>query len=282
MVPGVSLGSITYQSFSAAPITRLPIPSSSVSSKTVIFTSPKHLNPRFRSFSSCCSKDGGSISLHENAAGEEEREEFGDCFRDSDTLLDGGEESISGDGVYIEIVKTGKRSRRIVSRVGIDATLDTIWGILTEYERLADFIPGLAVSQLMEKREKFARLYQIGQQDLAFGLKFNAKGVVDCYEKDLESLPSGQRRDIDFKMIQGDFQVFQGKWSVEQFHGDGYHGSNFTCDRNFQSALSYVVDVEPKLWLPVQLIEGRICKEITTNLVCIREQAIKASGTLSA
>lgn len=51
---------------------------------------------------------------------------------------------------------------------------------------------------------------------MAFGLKFNAKGVVDCYEKDVENLPSGQKRDIEFKMIEGDFQVFEGKWTIEQ------------------------------------------------------------------
>lgn len=57
---------------------------------------------------------------------------------------------------------------------------------------------------------------QVGQQNLAFGLKFNAKGVVDCYEKDLVHLPFGQRRDIEFKMIEGDFQTFEGKWSIVQ------------------------------------------------------------------
>lgn len=51
---------------------------------------------------------------------------------------------------------------------------------------------------------------------MAFGLKFNAKGIVDCYEKDLESLPFGQKRDIEFRMIEGDFQIFEGKWSIEQ------------------------------------------------------------------
>lgn len=59
-------------------------------------------------------------------------------------------------------------------------------------------------------------LEQIGQQSIAFGMKFDAKGIVDCYEKDLQILPYGQRRDIDFKMIEGDFKVFEGKWSVEQ------------------------------------------------------------------
>jgi hypothetical protein len=43
--------------------------------------------------------------------------------------------------------------------------------------------------------------------------------------------------------------------------------------QEFQTILSYVVELEPKLWVPVRLLEGRICKEIKTNLVCIREEA---------
>lgn len=57
---------------------------------------------------------------------------------------------------------------------------------------------------------------QIGQQNLPFGLKFNAKGIVDCYEEELEILPCGQKRDVRFKMIEGDFQIFEGKWSIEE------------------------------------------------------------------
>ena len=57
---------------------------------------------------------------------------------------------------------------------------------------------------------------QIGQQNIAFGIKFNAKVIVDCYEKELETLPSGMKQEIEFKMIEGDFQLFEGKWSILQ------------------------------------------------------------------
>ncbi|KAJ0695933.1 putative coenzyme Q-binding protein COQ10, START [Helianthus annuus] len=145
-------------------------------------------------------------------------------------------ESNSGDagGIEVEVEKVSKNRRRIRSKVAIDASLQTVWGILTDYERLADIIPSLVVSQVLDKGENFARLLQvcldvdvvfsyvfgelveIGQQNLAFGLKFSAKGVIDCYEQDFEVLPNGQRRDIDFKMIEGDFTIFEGKWSIEQ------------------------------------------------------------------
>ncbi|XP_019055134.1 PREDICTED: uncharacterized protein LOC104608311 [Nelumbo nucifera] len=185
-------------------------------------------------------------------------------------------ESISDHGIDIKIEKLGKNSRRIQSCIAIDASLETVWGILTDYERLADFIPGLSVSQLLEKKENFARLFQVGQQNLAFGLKFNAKGIVECFEKDLEDFPCGQRRDIEFNMIEGDFQTFQGKWSIEQTNNERCEGIDSFAEKKICTTLSYVVDVVPKRWLPVRLVEGRLCREIKMNLLCIRIEAEKA------
>jgi hypothetical protein len=48
--------------------------------------------------------------------------------------------------------------------------------------------------------------------------------------------------------------------------------------QEYETTLSYLVDVKPKIWLPVHLIEGRICKEIKSNLTCIREEAQKMIG----
>ncbi|KAK4379787.1 hypothetical protein RND71_001649 [Anisodus tanguticus] len=179
------------------------------------------------------------------------------------------------DGVEIEIEKMGKNCRRIRSKVAVKASLQNVWKVLTDYERLADFIPGLAVSKLLEKEPNFARLLQIGEQDLAFGLKFNAKGVIDCYEKDLEDLPTGQRRDIEFKMVEGDFKKFEGKWSIEQCKTDGDKDHDSSVGQQFHTTLSYIVNVEPKLWLPVRVIEGRLCKEVKINLRSVREEAQK-------
>ncbi|KAG6421252.1 hypothetical protein SASPL_117802 [Salvia splendens] len=225
------------------------------------------------------------------------------------------------DSIEIEIVKTGTNSRRIRSKVRIQASLQAVWDILTDYEGLADFIPGLAVSKLLEKTDNFVRLFQIGQQNIAFGLKFDAKGTIDCVEKDLEILPFGQRRDIEFKMVEGDFQLFEGKWSVEQVDihflcdsdpiaslvsfsvncvilivkslytsrllrqvksNAGDLQSDSVDDVEYQTTLVYVVDVKPKVWLPVRLVEGRLCTEIRTNLSCIREEAEKAFQNANA
>ncbi|KAF7040745.1 hypothetical protein CFC21_050626 [Triticum aestivum] len=175
-------------------------------------------------------------------------------------------------GFEMEVRKLpGKKNRRLVrARVRVGAPLRAVWATLTDYEGLAGFIPGLSECRLLHQDKAFARLYQVGEQDLALGFKFNAKGTIDCYEGEMELLPESgaRRREIDFNMVDGDFKVFQGKWSVQEVDGAG-----ISAAQEFQTTLSYVVELEPKLWVPVRLLEGRICKEIKTNLICIREEA---------
>jgi hypothetical protein len=71
-----------------------------------------------------------------------------------------------GDGEYFEIEKLGENTRRIRSRIAINAPLHTIFNVLTDYERLADFIPGLALCQLLHKTDNYARLFQVITLDL--------------------------------------------------------------------------------------------------------------------
>ncbi|CAN8308794.1 unnamed protein product [Cochlearia groenlandica] len=181
------------------------------------------------------------------------------------------------DGVLIEVTKLEKSSasRRISSKIGIEASLETVWRVLTDYEKLSEFIPGLVVSELVEKEGNRVRLFQMGQQNLPLGLKFNAKAVLDCFEKDLEILPHGKRREIDFKMVEGDFQLFEGKWTMEQFDKE-FRGEALDLEfKDFKTTLAYTVNVKPKMWLPVRLVEGRLCKEIKMNLLSIRDAAKK-------
>ncbi|GKA93093.1 START-like domain-containing protein [Tanacetum coccineum] len=195
----------------------------------------------------------------------------------SDIIESLGEGEVDGEveGVEVEIEKVSRNRRRIRSKVAIDATLETVWGILTDYERLADYIPGLVVSQVLDKQTNFARLLQLKdfpnigvtdwQQNLAFGLKVIANGVVDCYEKILKT------------------------WSIEAVFCHlrvliFFDSTDDTLEQSqrYRTTLSYTVDVVPKIWLPVQLVEGRLFKEIKMNLFSIREAAQKISDTISA
>jgi hypothetical protein len=59
----------------------------------------------------------------------------------------------------------------------------------------------------------------------------------------------------------------------QQGGGDSDKESHAAAAATTTTTLSYLVELEPKLWVPVSLLEGRICSEIKNNLVSIREQA---------
>ncbi|KAE8660552.1 hypothetical protein F3Y22_tig00116951pilonHSYRG00375 [Hibiscus syriacus] len=249
-------------------------PPTSDKTTALIFLSTPYPRFLFSKFSPCpfCSNSDATTSDTN-----EDDDVYFDIDDDGFVLSDDKTQSLSEDGVFVEVTKLGRSSRRIRSKIGIEASLDTVWNILTDYEKLSDVIPALTVSKVVEKKDKFARLYQIGQQNLPLGLKFNAKGVIDCYEKDLEILPSGKKREIQFKMVEGDFIVFEGTWLVEQFNEGKCEG---IIGVEFQTTLSYSVDLKPKMWLPVQLVESRLSMEIKTNLLSIHEEAKKVMSAL--
>lgn len=55
---------------------------------------------------------------------------------------------------------------------------------------------------------------QIGQQDIALGVKFKAKAVVEVEELSIKIDGELEERNILFQMTEGDFSVFKGLWSM--------------------------------------------------------------------
>jgi len=80
----------------------------------------------------------------------------------------------------------------------------------------------------------------------------------------VSSLPT---RDISMQSVEnddGEFRMYQGVWRMQPLPG---------CAPEGQQAmrLTYAVEVSPRAYLPVQLIEGRIVRDLCTNLQAIRE-----------
>jgi ribosome-associated toxin RatA of RatAB toxin-antitoxin module len=155
--------------------------------------------------------------------------------------------------VEVEVEKIAQRQRQISAKVQIPQPVEKIWKVLTDYEALADFIPNLAKSRLMEHPEGGIRLEQIGSQRI---LKFNfcARVVLDLEEY----FP----KEINFRMVEGDFKGFSGSWCLEPCLVGEYVATN----------LSYTIQVWPKLTMPIGMIENRLTKDIQLNLLAIYQR----------
>lgn len=75
---------------------------------------------------------------------------------------EGSEEVVVPDGnVDLNVTNLGNNTRRVEAKIAIQAPLEAVWGVLTDYDHLADHIPGLAESQVLELRPNGARLLQV-------------------------------------------------------------------------------------------------------------------------
>jgi len=80
----------------------------------------------------------------------------------------------------------------------------------------------------------------------------------------VSSLPT---KDISMQSIpsdDGEFRLYQGVWRMQPLPG---------CSPDGGSAmrLTYAVEISPRAYLPVQLVEGRIVKDLCNNLLAVRD-----------
>ena len=153
--------------------------------------------------------------------------------------------------------KLSDGARRLAAQLTTPASFDSLWKVLTDYDRLNLFIPNLLTSKILYENNNNVHLKQIGSQDF-LGLKFSAEVILDLYEeKDI-----GQ---INFKLIKGDFRRFEGCWKIK-----GISNS----DKN---SLIYDLTVKGCQWMPIGMIEKRLKNDLSENLIAVDRQARMSS-----
>lgn len=145
------------------------------------------------------------------------------------------------------------RQRQIAAKIQLFHSTEQVWKVLTDYESLADFIPNLAKSQRVDHPGGGIRIEQVGTQRL-LRFNFSARVVLDMTEK----FPY----EIAFNMIEGDFKEFAGVWQLEPIAIAETLGTNLT----------YILQVLPKRFMPISIIERRLQRDLAINLLSIRER----------
>jgi len=184
------------------------------------------------------------------------------------------EVTTSGDScelVEVRIQKTSANSRRIGGEITVEAPIDDVWAILTDYDNLSTHVPNLVES----RRKRNGRgeqgdgsykctLYQKGAQKI-IGFEFGADVTMDMKEK--TNNPNNdvvsKQRAIEFKCTDSQFfSEFDGEWKVT------------SSDDGTTTTLNYIVDVRPKGIVPVAALEWRIREDVPTNLRAVKQAAV--------
>ncbi|KAF3646148.1 putative protein phosphatase 2C 15-like [Capsicum annuum] len=159
--------------------------------------------------------------------------------------------------VRCEVEVVSWRERKIKAEIFVNADVDSVWNALTDYERLADFVPNLVSSRRIPcPRPGRIWLEQRGiQRSLYWHIE--ARVVLDLQE----FINSNNVRELHFSMVDGDFKKFEGKWSVR------------VGTRSSTAILSYEVSVIPRFNFPAIFLERIIRSDLPVNLQALSYRA---------
>ena len=147
-----------------------------------------------------------------------------------------------------------KGTRRLAAQLRTPQSFDSLWSVLTDYDRLSEFIPNLESSQVISRKDFKVDLKQVGSQEF-FGFKFSAEVWLQLIEDRSMGV-------LKFHLIKGDFQRFEGSWKITK----GANGQG-----NF---LLYELTVQGCVGMPVALIEQRLRKDLRANLLAVEKAAL--------
>ncbi|KAJ8905972.1 hypothetical protein NDN08_002473 [Rhodosorus marinus] len=163
----------------------------------------------------------------------------------------------NGRALKVDIQRPAANKRKISSSIIIQEPTSVVWKVLTDYNRLAEFIPNLAISRRRFHPNGGIRIEQCGVQSI-LGFEFKASVVLDMVEVNKNKMD----REIRFEMHDSrDFKEFSGKWSLKNVNNGN------------DTQLSYEVCIVPKGLVPVNLVEWRIKEDVPVNLRSVKSKS---------
>ena len=166
-------------------------------------------------------------------------------------------ESHSKNNDYQTIEQTMEKlsggSRRLAAQLTTSASFESLWNVLTDYDRLNLYIPNLLSSKKIYQNGNNVQLKQVGAQDF-LGIKFSAEVTINLFEDKERGL-------LKFNLIKGDFRKFEGSWKIQ------------TIKNTSKNSLIYDLTVQGCQWMPIKMIEKRLKKDLSENLLAVDKQA---------
>ena len=111
----------------------------------------------------------------------------------------------AADDISVE-TKRRDEALEVLCRASLEAPLELIWQTLTDYNRLAEFIPGMRKSRVMETRGTAVIVEQLGEASFLF-FSFPIEVTLATTERPPHL--------IEVSMLKGNLKRFEGAYRIE-------------------------------------------------------------------
>jgi len=138
---------------------------------------------------------------------------------------------------------------RVEAKLQVDAHHHIAWEVLTDYNNLSRFVPGMQVSRIVSSPGETLLLKQIGQSGFLM-FTFPVEVVVQITETPLEA--------IRFLAVSGNLKSQSGEWRIKQ--------------QDDRTLVAYQSSIVPGFWVPPMIGTTVIGQDVSNKMVGIAEE----------
>ncbi len=104
------------------------------------------------------------------------------------------------------------RGLDVIAQARVEAPRSLIWATITDYDRLAEFVPGISSSRVVERQGNTVRVRQTGRANLLiFG--FDVEVLIDAIESPPDS--------VEARLVSGSLRRLEGRYRIEPSRAAG-------------------------------------------------------------
>ncbi|WP_271252074.1 SRPBCC family protein [Pseudanabaena sp. Chao 1811] len=159
-----------------------------------------------------------------------------------------------------QTVVTGEKGK-YVARVLVTASPDAVWRVLTDYANLSKFIPNMTSSKVLESYGNRKVIEQVDTRQVF---------IVSIVSRTKLAIEETDRKQIDFRLIDGDLSKMEGYWKIEPVSAIPNRPAN-------QVLITYTVNAQPSDSTPADAFYGIFKDALNDTLQAIKNE-IKSRG----
>jgi len=146
-------------------------------------------------------------------------------------------------------------SYAVFARLAVDVDRSTAWSVITDYNRLPDFVPDMDESRIVSRPGEPTLVRQAG------AWKFLGYSVPVQIVARVEEQPM---RSVRFHSVSGNVRIENGEWSI--------------ADQGAGVAITYRVECTPEFWVPPLLGSLLIRRDVRTKLERVTQEMLRRSA----
>ena len=169
-------------------------------------------------------------------------------------LLSAARPAGAADPIELRVERSGPLLQ-VRATIATAASAELCYAVIADFDRLAEFVPGLRSSRIVSEPGQPPELRQVGETTLGL-----SRYTIDV----TLALTTDPPRQISFTRVAGNLEVMDGRWQVR--------GDQAAC------TIDYHADLRPAFWVPPLVGPLLVRRQVRNQLEGLRSEIDRRAG----